>query len=116
DCRIYRINKIWNHVNPVILSNVFYRGLSGFLGRTAFGISSRSTGASPPSNFGGPPLRTGGSFPTGILTVAIGSIRRRIAPPRPATQMFVPPRYAIANNEVLVIVGCTSHVWPASLL
>src|SRR5262245_48845010 len=55
---------------PLLAVPAFYFGLSGFFGRTAFGISSRSTGGSPPSNFGGPPLKTGGNFPTGILTVA----------------------------------------------
>jgi len=55
--------------------------------------------------FADPPFNIGGNFVTGILTVAIGSVRRRIAPPRPATQIFVPPRYAIENNDVLVIDG-----------
>ena len=96
-----------NLVNPV------YGFSAGFFGGFAFGISSASITAF--SNFGAP-LNNGGNFVTGRLTVAIGSTRLRIAPPRPATQTFVPPRYAIENNDVLVIDGWISHVCPASLL
>jgi hypothetical protein len=77
-------------------------GRAGFFGGTAFSISSLSIGS---SSFADPPLKTGAIRVTGMLTVAIGSERRRIAPPRPATQTFVPPRYAIENNGELVIVG-----------
>ena len=67
----------------------FY-GLIGFFGGIAFGISLVSI--VPSSSFAEPPFKSGGNFVTGILTVAIGSTRRRIAPPRPATHTFVPPR------------------------
>jgi hypothetical protein len=65
-------------------------------------MSVSSTGS---SNFGEPPRNAGAIFVTGILTVATGSTRLRIAPPRPATQMLFPPRYAMENSDVLVIDG-----------
>ena len=37
-------------------------------------------------------------------------VRFRMAPPRPATQRFFPPRKSTACNELLVIFGCIFHV------
>src|SRR6266545_810417 len=65
-----------------VLRNTY--GRAGFLsGGTARGMSPSSTGicAFCGCSFGALPRSEGGSLGVGILTVAIGSVRRRIAPP-----------------------------------
>src|SRR5713226_5844363 len=74
-----------------------HQGFKGFFSfGTARGMSPSSKSIdgglfSWPCSFGGSPRRAGGSFGIGILTVATAVLRRRIAPPLPATQALSPP-------------------------
>src|SRR5581483_693543 len=96
-------------------------GLAGFrIGGTARGISSLLSRFncwlfSWPFSFGGPVALP---FPFGpeILIVATSAVRRKIAPPRPATHAFAPPRYTTAKSGELVSVGWASQVTPPSLV
>src|SRR6185295_16304777 len=95
------------------------QGFVGFFaGGTALGMSSLSKfnwGGVSSFNFGASrPM--GPIFGTLIFTVARSVVRLRMAPPRPATQAFGPPRYATPNRAELVRVVCVCHVTPPSLV